>query len=252
MIELKSKREIEKMRAAGRVVAEAHAGVSRMIEPGVTTQELDDFIRDFVRGQGGVLLFFNYEGFPANSCISINEEVVHGIPSPRRRLREGDIVSIDIGVGLEGFCGDAARTYPVGEISSDAKKLLRICEQALQHGIEAVVASNRVSDISRSIQTYVEGEGYSVVKKYVGHGIGRKMHEPPQIPNYVDRGFLKQDPVLKPGMVLAIEPMVNEGTADVRTLADNWTVVTQDGRLSAHFEHTVAVTPNGPDVLTLP
>jgi methionyl aminopeptidase len=251
LIELKSTREIEKMRLAGRVVAEAHASVAEIIRPGITTRELDVFIRDFVRRRKGVLLFFNYDGFPANSCISINEEVVHGIPSARRQLREGDIVSIDIGVGLDGYCGDAAVTYPVGEVSENARRLLDICRRALNRGIEAVKARNRVSHISRAIQSFVEGEGCSVVKKYVGHGIGRKMHEPPQIPNYVDRGFLKQDPVLKPGMVLAIEPMVNEGTEEVRTLADEWTVVTGDGKLSAHFEHTVAVTPNGPDILTL-
>ena len=240
------------MRVAGRVVAEAHARVAEMIRPGVTTEELDHFIRDFVQSTGGVLLFFNYEGFPANSCISINEEVVHGIPTSKRRLVENDIVSIDIGVGLGGFCGDSAWTYPVGAIEDNARRLLAICETSLMRGIDAVHAKSRVSDISRAIQSYVEGEGYSVVKKYVGHGIGRRMHEPPQIPNYVEKGILRQDPMLETGMVLAIEPMVNEGTDEVRTLSDDWTVVTADGKLSAHFEHTVVVTGNGPEILTLP
>lgn len=240
------------MRTAGRIVAEAHACVAEMIRPGIATEELDHFIRDFVQDRGGVLLFFNYEGFPANSCISINDEVVHGIPSSKRFLEEQDIVSIDIGVGIGGFCGDSAWTYPVGEVRDNARRLLEICETSLMRGIDAVRVKNRVSDISRAIQSYVEGEGRSVVKKYVGHGIGRRMHEPPQIPNYVERGILRQDSVLEAGMVLAIEPMVNEGTDEVRTLSDDWTVVTADGKLSAHFEHTVALTQDGPEILTLP
>ncbi len=240
------------MREAGRVVAQVLDEVGERIKAGVTTEELDHFIRDYVRTRNGSLLFFNYEGFPAHSCISINEEVVHGIPSSKRRLREGDIVSIDVGVGLEGYCGDGAVTFPVGNISPDAENLLKICQEALARGIAAAVPRHRVSDISRAIQIYVESNGYSVVKKYVGHGIGRNMHEPPQIPNYVDQGFLKEDPILREGMVLAIEPMVNAGTDDVVTLSDKWTVVTKDRRLSAHFEHTVAVMAGGPMILTLP
>ena len=238
------------MREAGRIVAMAHQEVSKLIRVGVTTKVLDIFIRDFVQTHNGTLLFFDYEGFPANSCISINEEVVHGIPG-KRQLKNGDIVSIDIGVGFDGFCGDSAWTYTVGEISDDAQRLLDICEKALFEGIEEVRPNRRVSDISRAIQSFVEENDFTVVKKYVGHGIGRKMHEPPQIPNYVDKGFFKQDPLLKTGMVLAIEPMVNQGTEEVETLDDDWTVVTRDGKLSAHFEHTIAVTEDGPNILTM-
>ena len=251
MIELKSPREIGKMRAAGRIVALAHKEVRKCIKPGVTTEEIDHVVRDFVKSQKGSLLFFNYQGFPASTCISINEEVVHGIPSPKRLLSEGDVVSVDIGVGLDGYCGDSAWTYPVGKVSREAKRLLRVGEKSLDLAIRETTLGNRVSDIGRAVQIYVESERFSVVKKYVGHGIGRKMHEPPQVPNYVEKGFLKDDPVLKVGMVLAIEPMVNAGTEDVRTLPDKWTVVTKDCTLSVHFEHTVAVTKDGPKVLTV-
>lgn len=252
MIELKSPREIGKMREAGRIVALALAEVEKHLRPGVATEDLDHLVRDFVKSRNGTLLFYNYHGFPANTCISINEEVVHGIPSPTRALEEGDILSIDVGVGFDGFCGDSARTFAVGEISDEARDLLGVCENSLQQGIDQSRPGNRVSDISRAIQEYAEGEGYSVVKKFVGHGIGRKMHEPPQVPNYVDKGVLREDPILKEGIVLAIEPMVNVGSEDVETLPDNWTVVTLDRRLSAHFEHTVAVTADGPQILTLP
>jgi len=251
VIELKSPREIQKMREAGRVVAQALSEVERWVRPGVSTEELDLIIRDFVVARHGELLFYRYNGFPAHSCISINEEVVHGIPSRKRKLREGDIVSIDVGVRLEGYCSDSARTMPVGEIAEDAHHLLSVTSQSLDEGIAAARPGARVSDISRAIQTFVEARGYSVVRQFVGHGIGRKMHEKPQVPNYVDAGFLKDDMVLKPGLCLAIEPMVNAGTADVLTLKDKWTVVTQDRKLSAHFEHTVAVTEEGPQVLTL-
>jgi methionyl aminopeptidase len=252
VIELKSVREIQKMREAGRVVAQALDEAERLVKPGVTTEEIDLAIRDFVLARKGELLFYRYNGFPAHSCISINEEVVHGIPSKKRKLREGDIVSIDVGVRLGGFCSDSARTIPVGAITEDAQHLLTVCREALERGIAAAMPGSRVSSISRAIQTYVEGRGYSVVKQFVGHGIGRKMHERPQVPNYVEPGFLKDDMVLKPGLVLAIEPMVNQGSAEVLTLKDNWTVVTSDRKLSAHFEHTVAVTEEGPQVLTVP
>jgi len=252
VIELKSPREIEKMREAGRLVAQTLGEVERMVGPGVTTEEIDHFIRDFVIARGGELLFYRYNGFPAHSCISINEEVVHGIPSGKRRLREGDIVSVDVGVKLNGYCGDAAFTYPIGRIGRDAEKLLAVCREALDRGIAAAVVGNRVSDISRAIQDFAEGRGYSVVRQFVGHGIGRRMHEKPQVPNYVDQGFQKEDVVLRPGLVLAIEPMVNAGTAEVLTLKDKWTVITQDKKLSAHYEHTVAVMVEGPVILTLP
>ena len=251
VISLKSAEEIDRMREAGRLVAEAHTAVRAMIQPGLSTQEIDEEIRDFVTARGGSLLFYKYRGFPANSCISINSEVVHGIPRKRRKLSEGDIVSVDIGVRLKGYCGDSAWTFPVGEISEEAQQLLEVGEAALTRGIEACVAAGHVSDIGRAIQTYVEDQGYTVVKQFVGHGIGVKLHEDPQVPNYVDDGFLKRDPELKPGMVLAIEPMVNSGDEEVETLDDGWTVVTKDRQLSVHFEHTVAVLEGGPRVLTV-
>lgn len=238
------------MRNAGQIVAEALSQVRAAIEPGVSTQSLDDLIRDFVLGKGGTLLFYNYKGFPAHSCISINEEVVHGIPRKRRKLKEGDIVSVDIGVKYRGYCGDAAWTFRVGQVTPEAEQLLQVGEAALEQGIRACQPKSHVSDIARAIQSFVEAKGYHVVKKFVGHGIGTKLHEDPQVPNYVDIGFLKQDPMLRPGLVLAIEPMVNAGTEEVETLDDGWTVVTRDRGLSVHFEHTVAVTEEGPWVLT--
>jgi methionyl aminopeptidase len=252
MISLKTPDEIEEMREAGRVTALALDEAGKMIAPGIATEEIDHTIRDFVLAHGGKLLFYRYKGFPANTCISINDEVVHGIPSPRRRLREGDIVSIDVGVKLGDWCGDAARTFAVGKVGDPARKILGVGAEALARGVAAARPGARVSDISRAVQGYVEREGFSVVRDYVGHGIGRKMHEKPQVPNYIERGFLKDDMILRPGMVLAIEPMVNEGTHEVAKLKDNWTVVTKDGKLSVHFEHTVAVTEEGPRVLTMP
>lgn len=252
MIALRTPAEIEKIRDASRLVLEAHRHVRQALRPGISTQEIDNIVRDYVLGQGGTLLFYRYKGFPAHACVSINEEVVHGIPRKHRRLKEGDIVSVDIGVRYRGYCGDSAWTYPVGDVSPGASRLLAAGEEALVRGIAACRAGSRISDIGRAIQTYVEGEGYQVVKQFVGHGIGTRMHEDPQIPNYVDSGFLKRDPVLKPGMVLAIEPMVNAGTEDVVTLDDGWTVVTADRLLSVHFEHTVVVTENGPVAVTAP
>lgn len=243
--------EIEKMQAAGSIVAEVFRLVRDAIAPGVSTQSLDDLIREYVVGKGGTLLFFNYKGFPASSCISINEEVVHGIPRKRRKIAEGDLVSIDVGVRYKGYCGDSAWTFPVGKISPEASRLLGVGQAALDEGVKACLPMRRVSDIGRAIQGFVEAHGYHVVKKFVGHGIGTKLHEEPQVPNYVDAEVLKKDPILRPGMVLAIEPMVNAGTEDVETLDDGWTVVTADRGLSVHFEHTVALTADGPRVLTL-
>jgi methionyl aminopeptidase len=251
VISYKSPQEIEKMRQAGRIVAEALHLVAETVRPGVSTEELDLMIRDYVTSEGGQLLFYRYRGFPANCCISINDEVVHGIPRRRRKLKEGDIVSVDIGVRLRGYCGDSAWTFAVGEVGENVKRLMAIGQAALARGIASSRVNARVSDIGRAIQSFVEGEGYSVVKKFVGHGIGTQLHEDPQVPNYVDRGVLKKDRVLRPGMVLAIEPMVNEGAEDVETLDDGWTVVTRDRRLSVHFEHTVAITEEGPMILTL-
>jgi methionyl aminopeptidase len=252
VIAIRTPEEIEKIRVASRMVAEAHERIKESIQAGVSTQDLDDLVRDCVLSRGGTLLFFNYRGFPANSCISINEEVVHGIPRKRRKLKEGDIVSVDIGVRYQGYCGDSAWTHRVGQVSEEVEDLLRVGEESLRRGIEACRDGARVSDIGKAIQSYVESSGYYVVKQFVGHGIGTELHEDPQVPNYVDTGLFKRDPVLKEGMVLAIEPMVNVGTEDVLTLDDGWTVVTADRRPSVHFEHTVAITGEGPKPLTVP
>ncbi|RME77672.1 MAG: type I methionyl aminopeptidase [Planctomycetota bacterium] len=254
-IELKSPRELQKMRDAGKIVAQCHEIVREMAKPGVSGLEIDRAIRDFILKEGGTPLFYQYrvgkEIFPANCCFSINEEVVHGIPS-KRRLKEGDIVSVDVGVGYKGFVGDAAITVGVGKVSPTAQKVMDVCKKALELGIQQMVPGNRLMDIAQTIQQYVEGEGFSVVRQFVGHGVGRSMHEDPQVPNFVDssnRGELSLK--LEPGLCLAIEPMVNEGTHKVKVLSDGWTVVTADRKLSAHFEHSVAVTKDGPMILTL-
>jgi len=250
VITIKTPVELQKMRNAGQIVAEALRRVEPAIQPGVSTQALDELIRDFVLSKDGTLLFYNYKGFPAHSCISINEEVVHGIPRKRRKLSTGDIVSVDIGVKYKGYCADAAWTFRVGQVTAEADELLRVGEAALELGIQACQPRSHISDIARAIQSFVEAKGYHVVKKFAGHGIGTKLHEDPHVPNYLDSSFLKQDPLLRPGLVLAIEPMVNIGTDEVDTLDDGWTVVTRDRGLSVHFEHTVAVTEEGPWVLT--
>lgn len=235
------------MRRAGLVVWEAHQAAGRLIRPGVTTAELDAAIADVFRQRGAVPLFLGYPGktpFPAATCVSVNEEVVHGIPGPRT-LVEGDIVSVDTGCSLDGWCGDAAVTHAVGQISSTAKKLLKVTLGVLNLAIAQMETESRWSQIARQMQQFVEREGFSVIETLVGHGIGRKMHEAPQVPNYFDPKHAKDDFDLRPGVVLAIEPMVNVGSKKVRTLADHWTIVTADGSLSAHFEHTVARTESG-------
>lgn len=249
MITCKSQRELAYMKDAGRIAARAHEELAKAIRPGVTTKELDEIAADFILSRGGRPAFKGLYDFPANICTSINEEVVHGIPSPYRRLQEGDIISIDIGVELNGYFGDCARTFPVGDVSEAARELLRVAEEALYRGIAEARVGRRLSDISHAIQSYVEAHGFSVVREFVGHGIGTSMHEEPQVPNFGPPG---RGPRLKPGMTLAIEPMVNMGTHEVVTLDDNWTVVTKDLSLSAHFEHTVAVTNGRPEILTLP
>lgn len=246
----KSPREIEKMRAAGKVVAGALALAAGKIQPGLTTGQLDAEIETFILSRGGVPTFKGYRSFPASACISVNEEVVHGIPG-RRELKEGDIITVDVGVTLDGYIGDSAWTYPVGRISSRAQRLLKATKDSLFMGIEQVKPGNRLSEVSRAVQTYAEANGYAIVRKYAGHGLGRELHEEPQVPNYVDRMTPGNDLVMKPGLVIAIEPMLNEGTYDVKTLSDHWTVVTRDGKLSAHFEHTVAVTEKGREILTV-
>jgi len=243
MIQIHSPDEVELIRGSARIVGQCLLMLSREVRPGVSTLELDRLAEKFIRDSGGEPAFKGYRGFPASICASINEEVVHGIPSAKRFLREGDIVSLDIGVKREGFFGDAARTFPVGEVSSTATRLLDATERALEAGIAQARPGNRVSDISAAIEREVMRHRFRVVRALVGHGIGRELHEEPQVPNY---GRMGEGPKLKEGMVLAIEPMVNAGTAEVLTLSDQWTVVTADRSLSAHFEHTVAIGSEGP------
>jgi methionyl aminopeptidase len=226
--------------------------IAPKIRPGVTTLELDAFAEEWIRGRGATPSFKGYHGFPCSLCVSVNEEVVHGIPG-RRVLREGDLVTIDCGALLEGWHGDAARTFAVGAVDAESSELIRVCEGALTSAIGELRARRRLGDVSRAVEAFVKRESaFSVVRQYVGHGIGRNLHEDPQVPNYFEPGFAFADLVLEPGHVFAVEPMVNAGTHEVRVLEDLWTVVTADGRRSAHFEHTVAVTEEGPQVLTLP
>ena len=246
MVILKSAEEIEKLRKSNYIVAEVLEGLKELIKPGISTRELDVYAEETVRERGAVPAFKGYMGYPASLCTSVNAEVVHGIPSDRV-LKEGDIVSMDFGALYRGYYGDSAITVPVGKISSVAVKLMEITNDALYKGINEAKAGNRLGDISAVVQNHVEDAGFSVVKDFVGHGIGRNLHEDPQIPNYGLRG---RGIELKNGMVFAIEPMVNEGTFKVKVLKDGWTVVTSDGKLSAHFEHTVAITENGPVILS--
>lgn len=247
MIILKSPREINIMRDANKIVAETHQYLKELIKPGISTAEIDKKGEKFIKKNGAEPSFKGYRGYPGSVCISINDEVVHGIPNEKRFLKEGDIVSLDIGTFYEGFNGDAARTHPVGKVSKEAQKLIDVTKKALEQGIKKALYKSRLSDISHAIQNYVEKNGFSVVKEYVGHGIGRDIHEDPQIPNFGSPGH---GPLLKEGMTLAIEPMVNIGNFKVETLNDKWTVITEDGSLSAHFEDTIAITKNGPEVLS--
>lgn len=247
MIIIKSIREIELLRKSNLIVAEVFKKLEGMISPGVTTKELDQVAEDLIRSRGGIPAFKGYRGFPATLCTSINEEVVHGIPN-QRKLKEGDIISIDVGVNFKGYFGDAAKTFPVGEIDEEAKRLLGVTEKALWVGIHEAKLGNRLYDISYAIQTWVEEHGFSVVRDFVGHGIGRDLHEEPQIPNF---GSPHQGPRLEKGMVFAIEPMVNEGTYEVKVLQDGWTVVTLDGKRSAHFEHSIAITNGEAEILSM-
>lgn len=246
MIILKSEREINYLRDAGKIVAETLAEVKKAVKPEATTQELDQIAEKYIKSKGAIPAFKGYHGFPGNICTSVNEEVVHGIPG-LRKLKTGDNVSIDIGTVINGYYGDAAITVPVGEVDAEVASLIEATEASLQKGIEQAIVGNRLSDISHAVQVYAESHGYGVVRDYVGHGIGRNMHEDPQVPNY---GAPGRGPRLKPGMTLAIEPMINMGTHEVRTLGDGWTVVTADNKRSAHFEHTIVVTPDGPEILT--
>jgi methionyl aminopeptidase len=247
MIILKSLQEIEKIRKACLLVADVLDGIRGMVRPGVTTQALDEFAERFIVAAGAKPAFKGYRGYPKTLCTSVNNEVIHGIPSKGAVLKQGDIISIDVGTIVDGFYGDAAITVPVGTITPEAERLVRVTEESLLRGIAQARAGNRLFDISHAVQKHVESNGYSVVREFVGHGIGRNLHEDPQLPNF---GAAGQGPRLKPGMVLAIEPMVNVGGSATVTQEDNWTAVTADGSLSAHFEHTIAIMPDGPWILT--
>lgn len=248
MIIIKNEREIEAMKEACRISAGALKLAGEAVEPGVTTAEIDKLAYDYIKSQGAEPNFLGYGGFPGTACISINDEVIHGIPG-HRKIKNGDIVSIDLGAKIGGYNGDNAATFAAGDVSEEAKRLMEATEQSLYEGIKKAVAGNRIGDISHAVQQYVEARGYSVVREYVGHGVGASLHEEPEVPNF---GRPSHGPRLIPGMTLAIEPMVNLGEPEVRVLKDKWTVVTRDGSLSAHFEHSVLITSDGPVILTQP
>jgi methionyl aminopeptidase len=246
VITIKSEAEIKLMRISGKIVGQALVEIRARIKPGVMTQEIDKFAYEFFKKNDCVPAFLGYHGYPATICASINSEVVHGIPG-KRVLEEGDIVGIDIGAYYKGYCGDSARTFPVGKVEREVEKLLEVTFESLNKGVEQCRVGNRISDIGHAVQKYVEIHGFSVVRDYVGHGIGQTMHEDPQVPNY---GMPHQGPRIIEGMCLALEPMVNMGTEEVKVLQDGWTVVTKDGKFSAHFEDTIAILANGPENLT--
>ncbi len=246
MIKIKSLHEVEKMRAAGRIVAEVFEILKPIIVPGVTTRELDKVAAEHIKKSGAICSFYNYSGYPGHICVSVNDEVIHGIPG-KRKLVDGDIVSIDVGACIDGYHGDAARTFAVGQISPEAKKLIEITEKSFWHGIEFAHPGNRIGDISANVQKVVEENGFSVVRDFVGHGIGNMLHEEPEVPNF---GTIGRGPRIVPGMTIAVEPMVNIGTYQVNTLSDDWTVVTADGKISAHYENTILITNNGAEILT--
>lgn len=248
MIVLKTGRELNIMKEACRISAGALQTAGKAVEPGVTTAELDRLAEEYIRSQGGEPNFKNYEGYPATACISINNEVIHGIPSTKRKLRAGDIVSIDLGAKFDGYHGDNAATFACGDISPEAKRLMDATRESLYEGIKAARAGGRIGDIGHAVQAYVEARGYTVVRQFVGHGVGTHLHEAPEVPNFGTPG---RGVRLIPGMTIAIEPMVNAGAAGVEVQPDGWTVLTKDGSLSAHFEHTVAITADGPKIMTL-
>lgn len=248
MIVVKTAREIRLMQDACTLSARALKLAGEMVEPGVSTLEIDTAVRKFIEGEGGVPSTLGYNGYPASTCISVNSVVVHGIPSKKTILRQGDIVSIDIMAGMHGYHGDNAYTYPCGDISEEARRLLDATKESLYEGIKAALAGNRIGDIGSAVQRYVEARGYGVVREFTGHGVGTKLHEDPSVPNYGTPG---RGPRLIPGMTIAIEPMITMGNHRVRILDDEWTAVTVDGSLAAHYEHTVCITPDGPRIMTL-
>ena len=237
------------MREAGRISANALKLAGEAVEPGVSTLEIETIVRKYIEKEGAIPSFLGYGGFPASACISVNDVVIHGIPSKKCILKEGDIVSVDVGAFIDGFHGDNAYTFPCGKISAEAQALLKATEESLYEGIKAAVAGNRIGDIGHAVQKYVEDRSYSVVRDFVGHGVGAKLHEDPAVPNYGTPG---RGVRLMPGMTIAIEPMITAGDYKVKVLDDDWTTITVDGSLAAHFEHTVAITPDGPKILTIP
>ena len=247
MVVLKTARELQLMQHACKISAQALELAGKAVKPGVSTYDIDALIHDFIVGAGAKPSFLGYGGFPASSCISINDEIIHGIPNRKRIIQNGDIVSIDVGAFIDGFHGDNAYTFAAGDISDEAKKLLEATEQSLYEAIKVAVAGNRIGDIGNAVSNYVEGRGFSVVREYVGHGVGRDLHEDPEVPNFGRAGHGVR---LVPGMTIAIEPMINAGGSQVKRLADKWTVVTADHSLSAHFEHTIAITADGPVIMT--
>lgn len=247
MIVLKTSRELKFMREAGRVSSRALKLAGEMVEPGVSTWEIDRAVRRYIEEQGAKPTFLGYGGFPASACISVNDVVIHGIPHKGKIIRQGDIVSVDIGATFEGFVGDNAWTFPCGEVSHEAQSLMDATRESLFEGIKAATAGNRIGDVGSAVQRYAEARGYSVVRNYTGHGVGANMHEDPSVPNYGTPG---RGVRLLPGMVIAIEPMICQGTYEVKTLSDGWTTLTKDGKLAAHYEHTVAITEAGPVILT--
>ena len=246
MITLKSEHEIELMRRAGKITAAARALARDMVKPGVTTQQIDKAVYHFIKSQGATPSFLNYNGYPASVCVSVNDEIIHGIPG-KRVLKEGDIVSVDVGAYIGGFHGDCAGTYPCGQVSDQALDLIRVTQQSFFEGLKFAREGYRLSDISHAVQEYVESHGYSVVREYVGHGIGRRMHESPEVPNFGNPGH---GPRLLRGMTIAVEPMVNAGSAAIRQMSDGWTVKTADGRNAAHYENTILITDGDPELLT--
>ena len=248
MVVLKTGRGLKIMREACRISAGALKIAGSAVEPGVTTAEIDKIAEDYIRSQGGVPNFKNYEGYPATACISINNEVIHGIPSDKRRIVEGDIVSIDLGAMFDGYHGDNAATFACGDVSAEAKRLMEVTHDALYKGIGVAVVGGRIGDIGHAVQSYVEANGFSVVRQFVGHGVGTHLHEAPEVPNFGTQGHGIR---LMPGMTIAIEPMVNIGKPEVKIMPDGWTTLTRDGSLSAHFEHTIAITPDGPQIMTV-
>ncbi len=246
MITLKSSHEIELMRRAGKITAAARALARDMVKPGATTQQIDKAVYHFIKSQGATPSFLNYNGYPASVCVSVNDEIIHGIPG-KRMLKEGDIVSVDVGAYIGGFHGDCAGTYPCGQVSDQALDLIRVTQQSFFEGLKFAREGYRLSDISHAVQEYVESHGYSVVREYVGHGIGRRMHESPEVPNFGNPGH---GPRLLRGMTIAVEPMVNAGSAAIRQMSDGWTVKTADGKNAAHYENTILITDGDPELLT--